>query len=91
MQPEHVGVRLDADSQQTVFNAEMTHNVHGIGADLDAGPDFAELRGLFENLNSMAGFHEARGGSQPPEARAGNQYPILFHSQVATPQLTAQY
>ena len=92
MQPEYVGVRLDADSQQTVFNAEVTHNVHGIGADLDTGPDFAELWGLFEHLNSMSGFHQARGSSQPPEARAGNQDPILFHSQVATPQmLTEQY
>ena len=80
MQPEYVGVRLDADGQQAVFNAKVTHDVHGIGADLDARADFAELWGLFINFNCMAGLHQAGCSSQSPEARAGHQDPILFHA-----------
>ena len=87
VQPEYVGVRLDADGQQTVFNAKMTHDVHGIGADLDARADFAKLWGLFINFNCMASLHQAGCSSQSPEARAGHQDPILFHAQVATPQM----
>ena len=85
VEPERIGLRLDADRQKAVLDAEVPHDVHGVGADLDAGADLAELRRLLVNLDLMAGLHQAGRGGQPAETRARDQDPILLHSNARPP------
>ena len=80
VEPEHVGLGLDADRQKAVLNPQVPHDVHGIGADLDAGADLAELRRLLVDLDPMAGIHQAGRGGQPAKACARDQDAILLHS-----------
>ena len=56
-------------------------HVHGIGADLDAGADLAELRRLLVDLDLVAGLHQAGGGGEPAEAGAGDENSALLHSE----------
>ena len=81
VEPEHVGLGLDADRQQAVLDAEVPHDMHGIGADLDAGADFAKLRRLLVDLDRMAGLHQAGCGGQAAKTCTGNEDAILLHFQ----------
>ena len=77
VQAEHIGARADADRRDRLLEAEVPQHVHGIGADLDAGADLAELRRLLVDFDVVAGLHQAGGRRQPADPGAGDENSIL--------------
>ena len=65
----------------------MPQHVHGVGADLDAGADLGELRGLLVDFDMMARLHQARRGGQPADPRPGNENAALLHREGSVPWL----
>src|SRR4051812_11872636 len=53
-------------------DAEGVERVPGVGRDLDAGADFAELRGLLEHQRAEAAARQRQRGGQAAEAAAGD-------------------
>ena len=54
-------------------DAERVERSEGIGAELDAGTDFAELRCLFEHLDLEASPHQGERSGDTADAAAGNE------------------
>src|SRR6266436_1367328 len=51
----------------------MVEGVEGVGAELDAGADFAERRGLLQQDRAKALLREAERGGKAADAAAGDQ------------------
>src|SRR3954447_5494241 len=64
VQTKHVCPRLHSSPQNRICKTEVAKNVHGIGADLNAGADLAQDRSLFVNLDLKALAHQAACGRQ---------------------------
>jgi len=56
-----------------LLEPEIAEHVHRVGADLDAGPDFAQLRRLLVDLDVVTGLHQAGCSSKSAKTRASNQ------------------
>src|SRR4051812_49750154 len=74
--PELVLLRLDADAVECVAQPQIVEHLHRVGALLDAGADFTELRRLLEDAYLEAPLHEACGGrggapAPPPREKPG--------------------
>src|SRR3954470_1939533 len=73
MQPEHVSRRPYGKLCERRPETDVIENVHGVGADLDASPDFAQAGGLLVYFDLMAGLHQAGGGGKSAEARSSDE------------------
>jgi hypothetical protein len=68
-----------ANLRDRIAEPEIPQHVHGVGADLDAGADLAELRRLLIDFDVVTGLQQARCGGKPAEPRAGNEYFLSNH------------
>ena len=66
------GVDIDRAGAAGVADAEIVHGVEGVGPDLNAGADFAELIRLFEHGDAAALVGEPQGRREPANAAAGD-------------------
>jgi hypothetical protein len=57
----------------SVLEPEIAEHVHRVGADLDAGPDFAELWRLLVDLHVVTSLHQARCCGKSAKTRAGDK------------------
>src|SRR5690349_19291836 len=65
--------------------------MHGIGADLDAGADLAELRRLLVDRDLVSGLDQTGRRGQSAQPRSGNQNLVAWHSTAhAPPTVMAQ-
>jgi hypothetical protein len=55
-------------------HAQRVEGVEGVGPELDAGADLADLGRLLEHLDMEALAHQRQRGRQPADAAAGNQH-----------------
>ena len=79
MQAENVGAGAHAKPVDVGTKAQIAQDMLGVGADLDAGADLAQLRRLLVDLDLVASFHQARGGGKSAKARAGDDDLALCH------------
>lgn len=82
VQTEHVGAGPHADLGDGLLKAEMTQRVHPVGADLDTGADFFELRSLFVDLDVVALLHQEGCSRQAAETGAGDEDFMSSHRVV---------
>ncbi len=61
------GLGLEAARPKRVFQAEFAKHLHGIGADADAGANFAKLAGLLEDMSLEATLRERQRGGHAAE------------------------
>src|SRR3954469_17625441 len=60
--------RTDGDATERFFEAERQQNTAAIRADLDAGADLAELRGLLVHIHIHAVPEQSKGGDESANA-----------------------
>ena len=73
VQAEYVGGGTHRERGNRVAQRQVVEDVHRIRAQLDPGADLAQLGGLLEHLDVVAGLQQAGGGRQAADARAGDQ------------------
>ncbi len=73
VQAKDVSARMHADLADRRLEAEMTQGVHGVGADLDTGPDLLQPRRLLVNLDLVSVLDQERGRGEPAEPRTRDQ------------------
>src|SRR4051794_14294210 len=74
VQTKNVCPRLHSNPRNRISETEIAKNVHGIGADLNAGTNLAQDRSLFVNLYVEALAHKAACGRQSADACSCDQY-----------------
>src|SRR3954447_14323070 len=79
VQTKNVRPRLHSNPQNRISETEIAKNVHGIGADLNAGTNLAQDRSLFVNLDLETLAHKAACGRQSADACSGDQYLRTCH------------
>jgi hypothetical protein len=70
----HHVVGVDRAAARLVAHAQRVKGVEGVGAELDAGADFADLGRLLEHLHLEALAHQRQRGGQAANAAAGHQH-----------------
>src|SRR5262249_17414287 len=73
MQTEHVRVGPHAGAQDCILEIEVSKDVHGVGAELNARANLAENGSLLVDFDVETLAHEAARGSQTANARSGYQ------------------
>jgi len=63
----HMAIRLERDGLERLIEAESDENAHGIGAELDAGADLTQLRGLLVDRDRESALAQRDGGRQAAE------------------------
>ena len=79
MQPEHVAAGPDAHPVDRLAETQVPQDVLGVGADLDAGPNFGKRRRLLINLDSVACLHQAGRGGQAANPCPCDEDAALIH------------
>jgi hypothetical protein len=74
----HHVVGVNGAAARLVAHAQRIEGVEGVGAELDAGADFADLGGLFEHLHLEALAHQRQRRGQAANAAAGHQHRQIF-------------
>ena len=79
VQAENVGAGAHAKPVDLGTKAQIAQDMLGVGADLDASADLAQLRRLLVDLDLMARLHQAGRSRQTAKAGAGDDDLALFH------------
>jgi hypothetical protein len=74
VQTKNVCPRLHSNPRNRFSKTEIAKNVHGIGADLNAGTNLAQDRSLFVNLDLKTLAHKAASGRQSADTGSRDQY-----------------
>ena len=69
----HQPVGVDRARAGALAHAERVERGERIGAELDAGADLADVRGLLEDLHREAAARERQRGRETADAAAGNE------------------
>ena len=72
--------RQERGGAQRVEDAQMPHDVHRVGALLDAGADFAERGGALVDLDVAPRLQQAERRREPADPRPGDDDLVLCHS-----------
>ena len=86
VEAEHVGCGADRHGRDRFADAEMGKHVHGVGAELDAGADLAQLRCLLVDLDVEARLQQA--GRRRQSADSGTRDKYLFARHHLHPAMT---
>ena len=78
-QPDRLAGRQHLHLFQRVFQSERMEDARAIGADLDAGAEFAQFRRLLVDLDVDAAANERQRGRKPADAAADNRDLGHFH------------
>ena len=70
----HHVVGVDGAGPGLVADAQRIEGVEGVGAELDAGTDLADLGRLLEHLHMETLPRQGEGGGEAADAAAGDQH-----------------
>ncbi|MEI2735834.1 MAG: hypothetical protein V9G24_14175 [Rhodoblastus sp.] len=78
-------IDIDGAAARLLADAERVEGGEGVGTELDAGADFADLRRLFENRDLEALPRQRQRRGEPADAAADHDDPAALPSHVALP------